>query len=1409
MKSSGPDRPGAAFTARLVALMLMSMSMMASTSLCAAPLPDEQVPAPLKPWIGWSLGGLDQRACPLAPGSDSVRLCAWPSNLRLELDADGGRFELSARLYAPGWLELPGGAEHWPQSVRSDGAAAPVALRGDRPALWLPAGSHRIEGELSWSRLPESLYVPAGVGLLSLSVDGSARPYPGRDDRGHLWLGRAAAGAAADRHLSLKVFRLVDDDIPLKLTTHIDIEAAGELRDEIIGPVLPPGFVPLSLGGSLPARLDEQNRLHVQLRPGLWSIEVTARAPGPVQALAAPANAAPWPDQEVWSLLAHEDLRVVEAGGAPAIDPRQTPMPEAWTGYPAFLLAPQAQLTLAEKQRGDPLGAHDQLSLQRQIWLDFDGRGYSVQDRLNGRLDSRWRLEATAPLTPGQVLVDGEPQLITRIGEAAAGVEVRHGQLDLVADSRIDEASRSLPVAGWNTDLQGVEASLHLPPGWRLLATSGTDGVPQTWIGRWSLLDLFVVLVASFAAFRLFGIGGGLLTLLALALTWHEPGAPRWAWLNLIAAIALSRALPEALKTGQLPAWLARYRALSLAIVVLIALPFAVQQLRLALYPQLELANASSMNLDLSAADEMPAGMNAMEAEPVAAPMPAPAPQMVRRGAEEALATAGKVEAYGGYGGASVSQQSIQRLDPKLLTQTGPGLPEWSWNRVQLSWSGPITADQRFRLWLSPPWLTRLLQLLGVGLVFAVIALWTRDSLGGRGLPTLRGVGTASAAGALLALAIAPHADPLHAQEVQEPSSEFVAPNAPSPPEPRVLDQLRDRLLAAPDCAPACVQIARLGIELGDDGALTLRLSLDALAAASAPLPLQPAGAGTQGRIWQPAQLLLDGQPAALLRSGDGQLLVALSPGRHEAIVRGSLAGFDQLQLPLPLKPRLVTSNLRGWLLSGVGDQGQVADSLQLLRSRSGDDATGSGEDDAQALPPLLIVTRTLRLGLSWDVETQVRREGVTHTPVLGSVPLLPGEQITGDAVRVVDGRVQLSLAPGQTTASWTSRLPVSPQLQLRAPESGDAVEIWRFDVSPLWHADFDGLPAISRQSENYWLPRFQPWPGEKLTMRVNRPAGVPGRTVTLDSVRLLTSPAQRATDYELSFRLRASQGGQHAFVLPEGLAVQELRVDGQRQPARQEGGKLILPLHPGSQNFTLKLRSSTAISAQVRTLPLDLDLPGVNARLQLDLPPDRWVLWVGGPRLGPAVLFWGVLAVLVIVSAGLARLRLTPLRFWQWALLMIGLSQIPVWAAAIVAGWLVALGARERLVAGTGGSWLRFNLLQGALALLTVIALGLLFTAVAHGLLGSPEMQIAGNGSYASSLQWYQDRWEKNLPTACAISAPLWVYRVLMLLWALWLANALLGWLRWGWGRFTEGGVWRKAPARTAPDAAGGPMQN
>ncbi len=89
-------------------------------------------------------------------------------------------------------------------------------------------------------------------------------------------------------------------------------------------------------------------------------------------------------------------------------------------------------------------------------------------------------------------------------------------------------------------------------------------------------------------------------------------------------------------------------------------------------------------------------------------------------------------------------------------------------------------------------------------------------------------------------------------------------------------------------------------------------------------------------------------------------------------------------------------------------------------------------------------------------------------------------------------------------------------------------------------------------------------------------------------------------------------------------------------------------------------------------------------------------------------------------------------------------------------------------------------------------MALVYLFVAVEQGLLGYPDMQVSGNLSNAYDLKWYQDRAEEVLPTAWVVSVPLLVYRVLMLLWSLWLAFALLGWLKWGWQAFSTHGLWR-----------------
>src|SRR5207249_2643408 len=163
---------------------------------------------------------------------------------------------------------------------------------------------------------------------------------------------------------------------------------------------------------------------------------------------------------------------------------------------------------------------------------------------------------------------------------------------------------------------------------------------------------------------------------------------------------------------------------------------------------------------------------------------------------------------------------------------------------------------------------------------------------------------------------------------------------------------------------------------------------------------------------------------------------------------------------------------------------------------------------------------------------------------------------------------------------------------------------------------------------------------------------------------------------------------------------------------------------------------------------------------------------------------------VVALAAVALGRSRSTPLGTRHWFLLGVGLTQAPLHVAAIVAGWLFTLGWRKERggTLGDGG----FDLLQVLLALWTLLALHGLFAAIQHGLLGLPDMQITGNGSSAALLRWYHDRAGVTLPRTWVVSVPLMVYRLVMLAWALWIAWAVLWWLRWGWACFSEGGRWR-----------------
>lgn len=1371
----------------------------------ANPLPPDQVPDPLKPWVGWVLDGHDDRNCPYLYNAEQ-RQCAWPGHLDLQLTATGGTFTQHWEVYGETQLRLPGDTQHWPQQVRSgENTQLAVTEQDGYPSVTLPAGSYDIAGQFFWDKLPEALFVAPETGLVKLSVNGTAIVTPEFNAAGSLWLSSSTQEASED-NLDVQVFRKVLDTHPLQVTTSIQLRVAGKQRQAELAPVLLDGFIPLHLDSPLPTRMGQGGKLQVQLRPGEWTIKLTGRAPASLTALALPASTAPWPAEEVWVFEADSTLRQVQVENVNSIDPSQTRLPQDWANLPAYLMTTGSSMTLAEQHRG-MAGSPAQLNLNRQLWLDFDGGGYTLQDQLNGTLAQESRLEVLPDMRLGRVSLNGEPQLITRQPQGQAdGVEVRQRALSLEADSRY-EAKGGLPVSGWQQELQQVTTTLHLPPGWLLFAAMGTDNVAATWLQQWNLLDLFLVLLTVVATGYLYGWKWGAVAGVALALTWHLPAAPQYIWLNLLAVVALLRALP----TGNvgLRQWLERYRWASLLVLALIVLPFTIATVRTALYPQLtQEVSGGGFGMAFQADQAaMP------EAVPAPAPMPAApaeafpeaeiaadaAMNMMEQAEQQQVErkmAAPKVQAmenYKGsdeYGSAFSSAKSgmdakreanLRNIDPNSMIQTGPGLPHWQGDTVRLEWSGVITPEERADLWLIPPLAHSLLKVLGVMvlLVFAM-RLALLSGIGGGWWQRLRrsGRGGQAAAGLLLVLPLlAGLPSPSHAAE------------PPTPPAD-ILQSLQERLLRAPDCLPECAQIDAMDMQL-QANSLTVRLRVHAATQVAVPLP------GSQS-TWLPQTVLVDATAThTLRRDGEQQLWVVLNPGQHEVVLQGELPTRSSLAFPLPLKPHRVTWQGEGWQVDGLRDNGVPEDQLQLNRTAAVADAS---TQDMPTLPAFVKIQRRLDLGLDWYVVTTITRVSDSATPITLAVPLLEGERPLSEQFTVKDKTIQINLKPQQDTLEWTSSLPQTGKILLTASNNSAWLEEWQIAASPVWHVEASGLPVNTYEEEAaQGVLLWKPWAGETLTLAVNRPQGTEGQTVTILSSQLNAEVGKRARDMSLRLNLHSSRGSQHTITLPEGAELKSLGVDGTKQAIQQQGNKVVLALLPKKQEAVLAWQETGAMPIRYRFPALDLGLPSVNSEFHLQLPEDRWVLWVHGPLLGPAVLFWGMLAVLLVLAVGLGRSGLTPLKSWQWFLLGIGLSQSSPYLMVLMAGWLVVLAWRGKASLDGRPYW-QFNLLQVGLVLLTLFALSALIGAVAKGLLGLPEMQIAGNGSWAQNLLWYQDRAGNVLEQPSVISVPILYYRLLMLAWALWLAMAVLGWLRWGWQAFVQGGLWRHKPKQKAP---------
>ncbi len=1338
---------------------LFAAPTVAATGNLAVNLPPE-----LSAWQGWVEKDLPERYCPWQ-NEQSEKRCLFVLQTQLQATNTGASLVQEVQSYSEQFWQLPGEQQQWPQNVkiqllddagRAVGAEKTAAVRDYQanPEIQLPIGRVRISAEYRWPELPAALLLPDGTPPVSLSIDGKTVTQP-LWDQSRLLLRATPSVEQTQSSVQMRVFRLLTDDIPYQLTTNIRLDVSGPSRELKLPMPLPEGFVLAGIDGDLPITLRQDGTLSVSAISGNFEISLKALRLNSDSTIVKPQLPEPWPAQEVWAYQGNSQLRTAQLQGAPSIDPQQSDAPASWSGFAQFLVSSTDPLSL-QVLAGPANSERDEVSIERQMWLSATTGKFTISDRLSGSLHSSGRLSLLPPLAAGRIEVDGQARLINQLKDTtgSAGVEIRNSSLSVAALSELSTTTK-MPVHGWDLQADRVETRVNLPDGWAAIAVFGASEVYGDWLHAWDLWDMFLVMLLTVAAFRLLGLPAAGALLVWLLLAYQKPDAPHWLWLLVFASLALAKFASG--KFATVSQWVAKAALLLLAVALL---NFATQQIRYAVYPQLAASDDSQ-----SAFFEQDRYADAAAPVAVGAAAPVEAMQV----AEEERSRmekqkAERIEVTGSRLLRSYEQAAqqpdllygVQSTDPANKIQTGPALPDWHSQQLVVHFAGPVSAEQQWSMYVAPAWLHSfarvVMVLLSLVLFWQLLAPW-REQL----QLLLRKNAVRPLAGLLVCLLAFPSPDAA----------------AQSTPSPELLQELREYLHKPALCAPDCASIEQVKVK-SSATELQIQMKVHSQDFHVYRLPITADLS---------AKVLLDGQTAALVTE-DNVLLAALPVGVHVFDIAVNVENINQVNLTFSQHWHDLQSELSKWQMIPQLTEGEGRWQVRLDRQEQ---AATKDNASSQAIAGRALVERHLVLGLVWQVQTHVTRLDNSAEMLRLDYQLLPGEQALTD-FKQQDGKIQITLAPGQNELWFNSNLPLSSTLALSSLQQQMYVERWLLKASPDWHVTSTGNAG---QFASIQQPVWRPWPNEQVALQFEKPKALAGAVLTVLSSRLNISQGEQVQHASLRLDLLASQTEPFKLSLPADIQLTKASLNDTILPRQLTGSDYELQVPPGSHTLVLEWDQSQAMPLHLTTAALKLSVPAANIWLELEKPNDRWLLALGGPTSGPALLFWGMLALALALAWLVVKSGFTPLKMRDAILLFVGMSAISLWVPVALSFALVLVGWRGRQTA-LKGNWARLSVLS--LVLLLISALLALFVAVPQGLMSSPDMALQYvHGGY-NTLIWYQDFAQAELPQAWLFSLPLWVYQIAMLAWALWLASSLLRWLPWCWQQLTAGGFWPTA---------------
>ena len=605
-------------------------------------------------------------------------------------------------------------------------------------------------------------------------------------------------------------------------------------------------------------------------------------------------------------------------------------------------------------------------------------------------------------------------------------------------------------------------------------------------------------------------------------------------------------------------------------------------------------------------------------------------------------------------------------------------------------------------------------------------------------------------------------------------------------PSQELLDQLEERLFSPHECQEkhACALLQMVKVS-GNSQTLTLDLEIHAAQKSSIALP-----------VISGASLSKIFPDKTLFRKDDKGVVRALvEDGISKMKLNYALTGSTAPSVSFPTPAQLVRST-PDWQINSASSPVESMTVTYASALPSQKKETKAEESVQSFNAPLFFETRKE----IWFEPNEIRaqttlvRLSPTAQPASAEILLIPGElPMDSNTAPTENGKLRIEWPAGSASTSFVSKITQSEALTLTAPQNLSEKQTWMIYINPRLIAKFDGLRPIVAALNDVLV--FMPYGGETLKISATTPKSADGNWLAWDKISSVSTLSETKRIETLQFFGRNSVAGKATLKFDEQSKIESLRVNQNAQAQYNfDKGVLIVDLPPGENHLEIQLLVKKEISTLTSAPQIDLGTASANLSWKLILPSDRWILWTGGALMGPSVLLWGALILIALGAGLLPRLIKSP---WApnslgWIIFTIplALQSLSLIALPILAA--LFLYAKEKLQ--LRDSWVKnWNTYQSLLMIVWLFAAVSLLSGIYGGLLGHPNSMISAGPN--GGLSWYHDLAKEHFIGAYVVSAPLWLFRTIMMIWAILVAKSLIGRIPAIWNALADGGFFHNPP--------------